>query len=452
MTTHQAVAYRGMVFYFKDSANLANLPQNSSEHSPHFIYHEDGVIIVEAGKIKAVGSYHDIKAKLTTIKVVDYQNNLITPGFIDTHLHATQSGIVASYGEKLLEWLEQYVFPGEIVFANPNRARKELNFFIDQLLMNGTTTAVAYGPSFLEATDIFFEELDRRNMRFITGNMLMDRNGADALCFTTQQCHDMAEKMINKWHNKNRLSFALSPRFAISCSEELLQACATLHKKYPDVYLQTHLDENLAEVEEVKKLYPKSKNYLGVYHQFGLVGKKSVFGHCVHTTDAELELFKATQATMAWCPVSNNFLGSGIFNFEKASKYTSQITLATDWGGGNTLSMLQVMGDAYKASMLKNYKLPCMVNWYLATLGSARALQLDDKIGNFEVGKEADFIVIDPNASSYMNYRSKKANDIFDLLFMLITLGSEQNIKATYIFGEMLCTRQNCDIFICSAD
>ncbi len=212
-------AYRGMVFYFKDTANFENLPRKIEELSAtnkHFVYIEDGLLVIENGKVAAVGEYSVLSKTLGDVKIVDYKNKLITPGFIDTHQHAAQSAIVAAYGEKLLEWLDDYVFPGESTYQNDDSARKDLNFFLDMLLKNGTTTAVSYGPLFYNATEIFFEELKRRNMRFITGNILMDINAPDYLRLTTQENYDNSLKLIDKWHNKNRLSYCISPRFALT--------------------------------------------------------------------------------------------------------------------------------------------------------------------------------------------------------------------------------------------
>lgn len=435
----EKIAYRGCLFYFKDTATLANLPINKDKQSDadcQYVYIEDGVLIVDGGHVVEAGSYADLKNKIVNIKVVDYQNKIITPGFIDTHQHATQSAIVAAYGDKLLEWLDNYVFPAESGYSDNNNARKDLNFFLDQLVKNGTTTAVSYGPLFYDATDIFFEELQKRKMRFVTGNVIMDENAPDTLKFSSQQNYDISKKIITKWHNKGRLSYCISPRFALACSAKMLELCGALKKEYPDCYIQTHLDENNNEIEAVKKLYPKSKNYFDVYNQFGLATDRTVFGHCIHTTDDELNAFKETGAIISWCPLSNNFLGSGLFDFARASKYTDKITLATDWGAGNCLSMFAVMDDAYKVSMLNSVKLPSMYRWFMATLGAAKALQLDDKIGSFKSGKEADFIVIDLDATSILKYRREKVNDIFELLFILMTLGSEENIKATYILGE----------------
>jgi len=432
-------AYRGAIFYFKETATIANLPstkEKQSESDCQYVYIEDGVLVVEAGKIVAVGQYADLKNKLIDAQLIDYKGKLITPGFIDTHQHATQSAIVAAYGDKLLEWLENYVFPAESTYSDDSSARKDLNFFLDQLVRNGTTTAVSYGPLFYSAADIFFEELKNRNMRFITGNILMDINAPDTLRLTVQENYDNCKKLIAKWHNTHRLSYCISPRFALACSAEMLELCGSLMKENPDCYIQTHLDENINEIAAVKQLYPWSKNYLDVYDHFGLCTDRTVFGHCIHTTDAELERFKTSGAIMSWCPLSNNFLGSGLFNFGRAVKYTDKITMGSDWGGGNCLSMFAVLDDAYKVSMLNNVKLTSMTRWFMATFGAAKALHLGDKIGNFAPGKEADFIVIDADATPYLKYRREKVSDIFEFLFILMTLGSEVNIHATYIYGK----------------
>lgn len=432
------VAYRGSIFYFQESATLENLPRNKHDDpKEQFVYIEDGVLIIESGKVKQVGSYAALKNEIKDIKLIDYKGKLITPGFIDTHQHSTQSAIVAAYGEKLLEWLDDYVFPGESVYHDKASAKKDIDFFLGHLLRNGTTTAVSYGPLFYDATDLFFEELQKRKMRFITGNILMDDNAPDYLRLSTQESYANAEKLIKKWHNKDRLSYCISPRFALSCTEELLELCGSLKKQYPDAYIQTHLNENLSEVAQVKKVFPWSKNYMDVYEHFDLVSDRSVFGHCIHMTDPELEMFQESGAIVSWCPISNNFLGSGLFNIERVLKYTDKITLGSDWGGGNILSMFAVLDEAYKVSMLQSYKLPSMIRWYMATFGAAKALKLDSKIGNFTPGKEADFIVIDPDATPFLKYRREKVDDIFELLFIIMTLGDDAIIHATYILGEL---------------
>lgn len=440
---NNVTAYRGQIFAFDETATLENLPGKKADPSDQYIYHKDGVLIVKDGKVEAVGAYAELKDKLSNMKVVNCGEKLITPGFIDTHQHSAQSSIVAAYGEKLLEWLEDYVFPGESVYADPEKAKKDIKFFLDYLIRNGTTTAVSYGPLFDEATDLFFAELNRRNMRFITGNIIMDTNSPDILRLTTQENYDICKKMIAKWHNKGRQSYCISPRFALSCTEEIMELGGALKKEYPDVYIQTHLNENVSEVAAVKKMFPWSKNYMEVYNHFGLATDRTVYGHCIHMTEPEYELMRETRGIMAWCPLSNNFLGSGLFNYERALKYTDRITVGTDWGAGDSLSMFAVLDDVYKVSMLNNQKIPSMHRWFMATFGAAKSLQLDDKIGNFAKGKEADFIIIDADATPFLKYRCENVNDIFELLFVLMTVGGEQNISATYIMGECAYSSTN---------
>lgn len=440
MSSHKT-AYIGRIFYFKDTATFETIPYSKeidmSFHYHNYCYIENGILIVdEHGKISDVGQYADLKKQLNGIQIINYQGKLITPGFIDIHNHATQSAIVAAYGQKLLEWLNNYVFPAEGNYKNNDHARADLNFFIDLMLKNGTTTAVSYGPLFYNASNIFFEELQKRNMRFITGNTMMDDDSPDYLKLSTKQNYEIAKKLIHKWHNKHRLSFCITPRFGLSCSEALLDMCSALTTEYPDAYIQTHLDENLNEIKATHKKFPWSKNYIDVYDHFGLITDRTILGHCIHLTDEELMLFQEKKAIMAFCPTSNNFLGSGLFDFKRASKYTKRIAFATDWAAGNSISMLRVMDDAYKVAMLSNFKLPSMLRWYLCTLGSARALQIDSKIGNFEKGKEADFIVIDLNATPILKYRHHQVDDIFELLFIIMSLADEHNIAATYIMGK----------------
>lgn len=441
-------AYRGEIFYFDDNASLENIPRKKIEaENPanrHYYHFQDGLLIVKDNKIVEAGDYSQLNKKYPDVEIIDYSGKLITPGFIDCHQHATQSAIVAVYGEKLLEWLNEYVFPSESSYKDSDVARQNLNFFLDELLKNGTTTAVCYGPLFYNAADIFFEELDRRNMRFITGNVIMDCNSPEDLCLSSQENYDNCVKLIQKWNGKNRLNFCITPRFALDCSPEMLELCGSLKKEYPDLYIQTHLDENISEIAEVQKVFPWSKNYLDVYDKFGLVTDRSVLGHVVHPTDAELERIKEAGSLICWNPLSNNFLGSGLFNFERTVKYTDKITLGTDWGAGNCLSMFAVLDDVYKISMVQNYKMPSMIRWYMATFGAAKALQLDNKIGNFSSGKEADFIVIDPYPTDFLRYRLGPHENIFELLFVLMTVGDDRNIEATYINGKQAYSQKKC--------
>jgi len=275
-------------------------------------------------------------------------------------------------------------------------------------------------------------------MRFIAGNTMQDMNSPEYLKLSTKDNIEATEKMIKKWRGKGRLHYALTPRFAFSCTEELLDTTGQMKKQYPDLYIQTHINENLNEIKAIKEMYPWSKNYLDVYDKFGLVTDTSIFGHCIHVTEPEYECFRDRKAIISSCPVSNCFLGSGLFNFKKMMHYTDRITLGTDWAAGTTLSMLAVMDEFYKASIIQDFRVYTMTRWFLATLGAAKALGLDEYIGSFEPGREADFVVIDPGADDIVKYRTEMVDDIYEMLFIIITLGNGTLIKDTYVFGTCM--------------
>ena len=431
--------YRGMVFYFKENTTLNEFSGLKEEDIRFFNFYEDGVLAVENGIVKEAGEYNKLLRRYQNSEIIDYSGCLITPGFIDTHLHVTQSGVVAAYGEKLLEWLNSYVFPRESIYKDTESARKDINFFLNQLLKNGTTTACGFGPLRFEAADILFQELDKRNMRFITGNNMQDRNSPEYLCLSTKENIEVTEKLIKKWNGKaGRQHYAITPRFAYAGTEELLDTAGQLKRQYPELYVQTHIDENLNEIKSIKELFPWSRNYLDVYDKFGLVTDKSIFGHCIYITPEEYECFSDRGAIISSCPVSNNFLGSGLFNFKKMMEYTDKITLGSDWAAGNTLSMFAVMDEFYKISLLQDFKVYSMTRWFLSTLGSAKALGLDNYIGSFASGKEADFIVIDPSADDIVKYRFEMVDDIYEMLFILMTLGDTRLIKDTYVYGNRM--------------
>ena len=430
--------FRGAIFYFTKEASLYPFTGDKELDSRFFHYIENGLLAVENGIVMEAGEYRDLVKKYEGSELKDYTGCLITPGFIDTHLHITQSGIVAAYGEKLLKWLESYVFPREALYHNEDEAREDITFFLEQLLKNGTTTACGYGPLTFEATDIVFDELSTRNMRFIAGNTMQDMNSPEYLKLSTKDNIQVTEKMITKWRGKGRLHYALTPRFAFSCTEELLDTAGQMKKQYPDLYIQTHINENLNEIKAIKEMYPWSKNYLDVYDKFGLVTDTSIFGHCIHVTGPEYECFRDRKAIISSCPISNCFLGSGLFNFKKTMKYTDRITLGTDWAAGTTLSMLAVMDEFYKVSLLQDFRVYTMTRWFLSTLGAAKALGLDGYIGSFEPGREADFVVINPGADDIVKYRTEMVDDIYEMLFIIMTLGNVTLIKDTYVFGKCM--------------
>ncbi len=407
-------------------------------------YLEDGLLVIENGKIKDFGTYEQLQEKYAGIDAIAYPDKLIMPGFIDTHIHYPQTAMVAAYGEQLLEWLSKYTFPTEAKFKDKNYAAEIATVFLDELLKNGTTTALVFAAVFPESVDAFFEEAERRNLRMIAGKVMMNRNAPDFLLDTAQSSYDETKVLIEKWHQKGRLLYAVTPRFAITSTDEQLDLAGKLLSEFPDVYLHTHLSENVNEVQFVAKLFPNSKGYLDVYDQTGLVKEKSIFAHGVQLTDQEFKRLSETKSAISFCPTSNLFLGSGLFKLHQAKSIETpvKVGLGTDIGAGTSFSLLQTANEAYKVVQLQGEKLSSFKALFLATLGGARALSLEDKLGNFEIGKEADFIVLDPKATPAMALRNadfpvKTLEDIADKAFAIMIMGDDRAIEATYIMGEI---------------
>jgi guanine deaminase len=407
-------------------------------------YIADGLLILENGRVKELGTYESLKEKYSTIPIISYPDKLIVPGFIDLHLHFPQMEIIAAYGEQLLQWLEKYTFPTERKFQDRAYAEKVASIFIEELLRNGTTTAVVLPAVFPESVEAFFTEASRRNLRMVAGKVMMDRHAPDFLTDTAETSYQDSQELIQKWHKQERLLYAVTPRFAITSSEAQLRLAGKLLEEFPDLYLHTHLSENIEEVAWVKELFPDSQGYLDVYDRFGLVGERSIFAHCIHLTDAEFVRLSEAKAAIAFCPTSNLFLGSGLFKIERAKSkdYPIKVGLATDVGGGTSFSMFKTASEAYKVAQLRKQQLSPFQNLFLATLGGAKALCLDDKIGNFEVGKEADFIVLDLQATPMMAFRNPQPiatslEELADKVFSLLIMGDDRAVRATYLMGEL---------------
>jgi guanine deaminase len=407
-------------------------------------YIPEGLLVVENGIIVDFGAYQDLRDRYTDIAIVTYSNQLVMPGFIDTHIHYSQYEIIAAYGEQLLEWLNKYVFPTEGKFKDKGHAGKIAALFLDELIKHGTTTALVFATVHFESVDAFFEEASRRNLRMISGKVLMDRNAPSFLTDTAEIAYEESKRLIQRWHNHGRLLYAVTPRFAITSTIEQLQVAGKLLEEFPDVYLHTHLSENVKEVEWVAQLFPDCLGYLDVYDQSGLVGEKSVFAHGVQLSDAEFKRLSEAKAAISFCPTSNLFLGSGLFKLSKAKSidHPVKVGLGTDVGAGTSFSLLQTASEAYKVMQLQDQSLSAFQALFLATLGGARALSLEDKLGNFEPGKEADFIVLDPSATPLMATRTQEfpARSLADLaekVFGLMMLGDDRAVHAVYIAGNL---------------
>ncbi len=400
-------------------------------------YFEDGLLVIENGHIHSVGNAEILLKRLPEdTKITEHPNCLITPGFIDTHVHYPQCEIIASYGKQLLEWLETYTFPAEQKFDDPEYAAKIASFFLDQLLINGTTTALVFGTVHPQSVDAFFTEAQQRNLRMICGKVMMDRNAPAALLDTPETAYNESKALIEKWHNKDRLRYAVTPRFAPTSSPEQLEQAGRLLQEYPDVHFQTHISENKQECEWVAKLFPERKNYLDVYDHHHLLGKRSVFAHGIHLEECEWQRLAETDSSIAFCPASNLFIGSGLFNLHKANHYGVKTGLGTDVAGGDSFSILKTINEAYKIQQLQGNSLSAFESLYMATLGGAKALDLHDKIGNFEKGKEADLVVLDYHATDLMKFKLDQCDSIEERLFSLLMLADDRAIKNTFIMGR----------------
>ncbi|MDH3375501.1 MAG: guanine deaminase [Gammaproteobacteria bacterium] len=408
-----------------------------SLHSRDAPYFEDGGLLVAEGRVQAVGSYSDFQSSFTEdTEVIDYSGKLIVPGFVDTHIHFVQTDIIASYGEQLLSWLEKYTFPAERAFADNEHAIAVAEFFIEELLRNGTTTALVLGSVHPQSVDAIFSAAQRKKMRLIAGKVLMDRNCPECLRDTPETGYSESRELIERWHHEARLSYAITPRFALTSSPQQLQRSAELAAEYPDVYVHTHLAENRAEVAEVAKLFPEARSYLDVYDRYGLLRDRSMYAHGIHLDADDRKRLAETGASVAFCPSCNLFIGSGLFDLKTAWEFGIRVGLGTDVGGGPTFNMLQVLCDAYKVAQLNSFSLSPYRALYLATLAGAEALRIDDRIGNFAAGKEADFIVLDPGATPLLQRRTSLTDDITDKLFALIMLGDDRAVWATHLMGN----------------
>lgn len=400
-------------------------------------YLEDGVLVVEDGKISDLGSAGRFRQEGMNLEECDHRpGELLIPGFIDTHVHSPQIDVIASHGEQLLDWLDRYTFPAEQKYADSEYARQAAGEFLDGLLAAGTTTAMIFATSHRGATDSLFDEAHDRRMRIIAGKVLMDQHAPAALCDSTSEGVRDSRLLIEKWHGRGRLGYAVTPRFAVSSSSAQLEASGRLHADYPDTWVQTHLSENHEEIAKVAEQHPGAADYLAVYEQYGLVTDRAFFGHCLHLSDSEVDRLSAAGAVAVFCPSSNLFLGSGLFDVARMKSAGVRTGMATDVGGGTSLSMLRTLGDAYKVCQLNSYSLSGMEAFSMATLANAQALGLDDRIGNLKPGSEADFLLLKPPPGSILARRLLLARSIEEEIFIYVTMGDESVISDTFVSGQ----------------
>lgn len=400
-----------------------------------FTYHEDGGLWIRDGMIAGCGSFDVVSQRAGVFDVIDHRPNLILPGFIDPHIHFPQVQVVASWGEQLLDWLRDYTFPEEMRFADPDHAARMAGAFFDLLTAHGTTTAVAYCAAHPNSAQAFFAEAHRRNMRMAGGKVMMDRNAPEGLIDTAQSGYDDSKALIGEWHGRGRLHYAITPRFAITSTPSQLAAAGALVAEFPDCYMQTHLSENHDEIAETLRLYPDARDYLDVYDTHGLLGEKALLGHCIHLEDREIARLAETGSHPVFCPTSNLFLGSGLFDDAGLRARGIVNAIATDIGGGTSFSMLQTLNEGYKVLQMQRQQTHPYRAFHWITRGNALALGLEDRIGTLDEGTEADVVVLNARATPEMKLRYETVETLAEELFLLMILGDDRAVAQTYVAG-----------------
>lgn len=410
---------------------------------PAYEYYEKGALVIKEGKIEYCGDIATAIGRYPLNRVIDRRDNLIVPGFIDTHMHYPQTEMIGAYGEQLLEWLETYTFPTERKFSDKEYASDVAERFLKECLKNGTTTSMVFGTIHPESVDAFFEKSEELNMRNICGKVLMDRNAPDYLLDTDlETAKKQTIDLIQRWHQKGRQLYAVTPRFTPTCTPEMMTMCRELMNVAPDLYMHSHLSENKGECAWVAELEPEAQDYLDAYDRYGLVGPRSVFAHGIHLSEREYKRLAESGAAIAHSPTSNLFLGSGFWNKDACQKHGVRAGLASDVGAGTSFSQLQTLNEAYKIQQMQGQKLSAFQSFYFATLGSAKSLYLDDKIGNFEVGKEADFVILDNSGTELLEYRQAHSKTLEEELFVLATIGDDRAVQETYVMGKRVYEKE----------
>ena len=400
-------------------------------------FERHGSVVIEAGRIVAVGDAADLRAAHPQARVTDYGAALISAGFIDAHAHYPQTAIIASWGKRLIEWLNTYTFPEEMRFGDAAYAAAVAARYLDLTQANGTTSVASYCTIHPESVDTFFAAAQAREARVWAGKTCMDRNAPKGLCDTAQTAYDDSARLLARWHGVDRLSYVITPRFAPTSSREQLAALGALWAQHPDCLMQTHLSEQHDEIAWVKELFPEARDYLDTYEAAGLLGPGGLYGHAIHLEPRERDRLRAVDASLIHCPTSNSFIGSGLFDLAGLKAAGHRIGLATDTGGGSSFSMLRTMAAAYEVAQLRGHALHPACLWWLATVGSARALHADHLIGNIAPGMEADLVVLDLASTAAIEQATRRAGDIWQALFPTIMMGDDRAVRAVWIGGKL---------------
>jgi guanine deaminase len=419
---------RGHVLSFASSPFTAGSPEEAVQIS--------AAVALADGRITGCGSFEEMQALQPQAEIIDHGEKLILAGFVDAHVHYPQTAIIASWGKRLIDWLNSYTFPEEMRFGDPAYAQEISERYLDLTLANGTTTVCSFATIHPESVDAFFTAAQARGQRVVTGKTCMDRNAPDALRDTAQSAYDDSKALIQRWHGVDRLEYAITPRFSPTSTPEQLAAMGALWSEHPECLMQTHLSEQLDEIEWVKTLFPQARDYLDTYEEFGLLGAKGLYGHAIHLEDRERHRLREYGAALVHCPTSNTFIGSGLFDIGGLMAEGQRVGLATDTGGGSSFSMLRTMAAAYEIGQLRGRPLHAAELLWLATQGSAMALRMEDKIGNIAPGLEADLVVLDLSSTPAIAQRSERAADIWEAIFPTLMMGDDRAVTEVWINGQ----------------
>ncbi len=430
-------------------------PWDHDDGSGAVTYYPDGLLVIRDGRIAECGPAAELLKSDTPMDVIDYSGRLLLPGFIDLHVHYAQTKIIGSYGRELLDWLQTYTFPEELKFRSKAYADEVAEFFFDQLLSHGTTSVQSFATTSPSSVHAFFQRARALKVRGLCGLTGIDRPGTapEEYLDTAESFYQDSSLLIEEYHGQGRLGYSISPRFSFGSTDEQLAAAGRLAQEHPDCWIQTHLSENPREIEAVLEFHPGCSDYLETYERYGLVRKRFCAGHSIYLSDSEFERLGQAEASISFCPTSNLFLGSGFFAWDKARAHGVRWGVGCDSGGGNSLSLLRTLDDAYKVGMIQvvqqepgrqieSLRMSPLRALYSITAGAARALDLEEEIGALRPGMAADVVVLDPVASPLHERRAdgrKLGDSLADashLFFGCMMLWTPDLVEATYVSGE----------------
>lgn len=400
-----------------------------------YTYETDGGLLLSTGKIADSGPFDAVRTRHADARIVDHRPHLVLPGFIDPHIHYPQMQVIGSYAGSLLEWLNAYTFIEEQRFGDETHAARIAEAFLDELIREGTTTALTYCSVHPQSADALFGAAARRNMAMAGGKVMMDREAPAALCDTAQSSYDDTKALIARWHGKGRATYAITPRFAITSTPAQLEAAGALAREHPTCLIQTHLSENDGEIERVRQLYPEDQDYTAVYQRYGLLTDKALYGHCIHLNAREQAAMAEAGSVAVSCPTSNLFLGSGLFPRHRLAEAGVRIAYATDVGGGTSYSMLNTMDQAYKVAQLQGDRIHPLQSYHAITRGNAEAMGMVERIGTLDVGSDADLVVLDAAATPATALKMERVETLAEELFLLQTVSDNRHVKETYVAG-----------------